>query len=230
MIWLYFHRSFHIYNIPSGYDEHSHGKSLINGRVWKKNHLFLWANGPSIFHGYVGHSQGWVSNSKDLPISGGRTPLPASDQPLGGLFTRWTSARTAGCKMLPKKLPCLFQLNVILTVIWLWFDCDFTVISLFWIDFELMNQLWLCKFAPLHRPELILSRPVDATWTHGSVRFQLMRFWNQTFKVFGIKLWRKFLLTGWYYTCFLGQYFRRCWSQARLTRQKKCGALCKLWQ
>jgi len=27
---------------------------------------------------------------------------------------------------------------------------------------------------------------------------------------------------------FLGQYFRRCWSQARLTRQKKCGALCKL--
>ena len=46
MIWLYFHRSFHIYNIPSGYDEHSHGKSLINGGLVRwENHISMgkWA-------------------------------------------------------------------------------------------------------------------------------------------------------------------------------------------
>ena len=95
----------------------------------------------------------------------GRTPLPASDQQLGDFLPAGPQQGQLAVNA-AKELPFFFN--------WTQFDCYLTVISLFWIDFELMNQLWLiCKFAPLHWPELILSRPVDATWTHGSVRFQL---------------------------------------------------------
>ena len=40
------------WDIPSGYDSHSHGESTINGGVYG-NIIYKWA----ILHGYVSHNQ-----------------------------------------------------------------------------------------------------------------------------------------------------------------------------
>ena len=76
----------------------------------------------AIFNSYVSSPEGTSHYGMPRPYS------IALRSTTGGLFTRWTSARTAGFVNAKELIHfCSTELN--LTVIGLLFDCDFTILN-----------------------------------------------------------------------------------------------------